>query len=461
MPLQVRVRHALGEKVLALPDRTIEQPLVVGRGREADVVVPAVSVSPRHCLLFVQTGQWAIQQEAGITTLNGQPLSGPKPLRAGDVIGLGGQASVPTILIDTVGVAEGRSGRAAGAATPAKAIEVPPAPPARGAPVSGVYGSIPRRPPLPTPAEFYEATETDADTIDWEAGGALPQPARFYVPKPRRTSGTLVALAMLFGIVVLGGAAVIAYRNYPKLVAPPVIVRQTIADEHPTRRATNNIDVPGQPHAHDQQSAKAATAPSSAGPATSASDNTAGGSGPPESEAGASWAERSLRPPDADSAWDQLEIAHMRPKRQAIAIIQCDEYRRLHPGKYEKELDQYTDDAVNWLWWAYVVHLWDQREELDAAVRQHEQDIKAQPSGPFHDTLVKEKAELQDRWSQVQRELTQDMGYESALPPNLKSPRHLYLLAKLRDPAKYAAFKARVLHYVRDHHGSVWWDSGE
>lgn len=49
MSLQVRLRHALGERLLDLADRPAEHPLIVGRAREADVKVPSVAVGNEHC----------------------------------------------------------------------------------------------------------------------------------------------------------------------------------------------------------------------------------------------------------------------------------------------------------------------------------------------------------------------------------------------------------------------------
>src|SRR4051794_18913214 len=40
MGLQIRVRHALGERVIELPDRTVDEPLVVGRASTAEIQVP-------------------------------------------------------------------------------------------------------------------------------------------------------------------------------------------------------------------------------------------------------------------------------------------------------------------------------------------------------------------------------------------------------------------------------------
>ena len=78
MTLQIRLVHPQGERLLELPEKTIELPAVVGRAADADVQIPAVSVSRRHCVLFVHQGKWAIADggSSGGTLVNGQRVTG-------------------------------------------------------------------------------------------------------------------------------------------------------------------------------------------------------------------------------------------------------------------------------------------------------------------------------------------------------------------------------------------------
>src|SRR5580704_15336481 len=110
MGLQVRVRHALGERLVDLSDRPVERPLIVGRAREADLKIPSVTVASEHCALFVHNRQWVLQDTSGgATFINGAPTEGPTPLCVGDVIVLGTDASPATVVVDPGGVAQGRS----------------------------------------------------------------------------------------------------------------------------------------------------------------------------------------------------------------------------------------------------------------------------------------------------------------------------------------------------------------
>ena len=114
MGLQVRVRHALGERLVDLADRPVERPLIVGRSREADLKIPSVTVASEHCALFVHNRQWVLQDTSGGATLvNHVPTEGPTPLYIGDVIVLGNDSTPATIEIDPAGVAQGRSGHPA------------------------------------------------------------------------------------------------------------------------------------------------------------------------------------------------------------------------------------------------------------------------------------------------------------------------------------------------------------
>ena len=58
---QVRLIHPLGDRLIDLPPREIDRPLVVGRAMDADIPVPSVNVSRRHCVLFMHEGRWVIE----------------------------------------------------------------------------------------------------------------------------------------------------------------------------------------------------------------------------------------------------------------------------------------------------------------------------------------------------------------------------------------------------------------
>src|SRR5687767_10970504 len=79
MGLQIRLRHALGERMFELSPRTVDRPMVIGRAADADVQIPSVNVAPRQSVLFVHDGYWVVQEasDSAGTYVNGEPIAGP------------------------------------------------------------------------------------------------------------------------------------------------------------------------------------------------------------------------------------------------------------------------------------------------------------------------------------------------------------------------------------------------
>jgi len=259
------------------------------------------------------------------------------------------------------------------------------------------------------------------DRVEWTAAGAsggFPG-NRHYVRKRPPSSGAGSVFLVILGAAVLGGAAFYAYRRtHPPVApvsppAPPMSQPAIVEDDTPAL------------HSRLFEPEHASSEP--------------------------------VRPTKADATWEDIQARHYEVERQGPAIIAFDEYRRLHPGQFDQELDRYTDDAVNWIWWQRVNQLWGQRDRLAEAIRKKKQDVRAQPAGSFHDKLVQEQAELQAQYAKVQDALTGEMGYTNDVPPDVKNPAALKELSKSRDPEKYAAFKNRVLSYLRNHHGDLPW----
>lgn len=511
MGLQIRLRHALGERVLELVDRDVSRPWVIGRGNEADLKIPSVGVAPQHAVLFVHEGHWVVQGDGGLTTLNGEPLEMAAALRIGDVIGLGCEPYPPTLEIDPVSAAQGRTGpalavsgalgsspgRAQGAVVPGVAPVRGPivptsalTPAAAPTAASAGFGDTVHRPIRPEePIDADESVSAtggadDGDTIAWPPQTPASTTTEFYVPKGRQTPVGLIVVAVIVAVAALVGVAIVAYEraNRPKVVViqPPPVNAPRPASEAPKPKL---FDVDAEPASARQ--AQLSDSPSSppAGPppestsGTGSSADSSSGTSPvtaSESKATAATPARAApegavgsppavaaddNPPDPDDPeWKEIEAAHFNVRRQGVAIVKYDEYRRAHPGKYTSWLDQYSDDAANWLYWQYVAQLWKQRDDLTAEVNQKKKDLQHQPAGAFHDELVKDKADLDGRLADTAKRLTDEMGYTADMPPDLDKPSELRQLSAKRNPTKYAAFKTHVLRYARDHHGSVWWE---
>jgi pSer/pThr/pTyr-binding forkhead associated (FHA) protein len=479
MPLKVRFRHASSQRVLDLPDRGLSKPLIIGRGDDVDLRLPFDVVAPQHAALYLKDGVWVIQGISGVVTLGGRALNGPARLQSGDVIALGAEPSAPTLEI------EPKEAAPAGALE-AKAARPQPAPAPAPAPVR-LTPNIPQsEPDSENPATVSAATEGYApaeggDIIEWDPQALVPDTSHFYVPAGRKTSLAAILLAVIFGGGLVVAVGVFAYRKTRQPAV--IIVRQDTAPAQtpiPANQHKPLFDVNG-----DQQSTRtispkdAASAPPGAMAPTGSGKRLALASTPSadRSISAADHASPKITPADADSdsaprpavkeevppdpndtEWNDIRGAHFNVRHQGVAILKYDEYRREHPGKFTDLLDRYSDEAVNWLYWQRVAQLWSRQDDQTAELRQKTRDIQNQPPGEFHEKLVREQAELQARADQTRQLLTEEMGYHGDVPPDLESPRTLKQLAESRDPAKFAAFTRRVLRYVRNNHGGVWWD---
>ena len=69
-----------------------DRPVVLGRGRRADIVVDDPSASRRHAQIELHGHEWQLNDldSANGTHLNGRPISRPTTIRPGDLIGIGG-----------------------------------------------------------------------------------------------------------------------------------------------------------------------------------------------------------------------------------------------------------------------------------------------------------------------------------------------------------------------------------
>ena len=78
MALQIRLRHALGERTLEIPVRRIERPLIIGRRGDADLQIPSSFVAPHHAQIYVHKGIWVVDGSPGAATfVNGRRIDSP------------------------------------------------------------------------------------------------------------------------------------------------------------------------------------------------------------------------------------------------------------------------------------------------------------------------------------------------------------------------------------------------
>lgn len=513
MPLQVRLRHALGERLMDLPERNVERPLVVGRAREADVKIPSVSVAAEHCALFTHEGQWVLQDTSGgATSVNGQPVEGPTPLCIGDVVALGADANPATIEIDPAGAAQGRSGEPVVLALPAASSTRPAATtpqPARAAaagyasasparPYSAAsnyasasqanasapqsYGAVP--PPIAPPGGYADSGNVDEAGAEDEQGGMLDwqqaaattpagMPTRSYRRKQNSSEAPLI-IGIILGIVIVGGSVWFAYQRMhpaPPPAPPPVAALPDNSHQ------TNNIftgdgsdrPLPSRGGASGSANhSKARTAVKPRRSNTGDSANTAQGGTTANAPSGDSSTADSTSaqpsstdnpsPPADDPAWKEVEAAHYLPN-QAEALLKFDDYRKQHAGDpHLKTLDQFTDDALDRLWWQRVTQLVSRQNDLVKQIKQKETDIKQEPTASFRKTLTDELKQAEQDLSRTKERLNDGMGYTSTQVPDLDDADAMKDLRAARDPAKYADWKKHTLRFVLTHHGLTEWE---
>jgi hypothetical protein len=272
MSLQIRLRHALGERTLELPPRTVDNPLVIGRAADADVQVPSINVAPRHSVLFIHEGHWVIQaaSDHAATYVNSDLLTtGATWLQIGDVIHLGTDSNAPTLDVEPDAAAAGHTGYVvvpsdsaayASASPAAPAAYDPPPPPPGGfggfggdggayapaatysAPGSFATSTAVAAPVMAAPAYSHgystaheePAAHHDPDHIAMDGhhhGEAAPR--RFYTPKKQGVSGAAVGFGVVVTVVLLLMIGVIVYQARDR---KPVVQQTTVLPPPPPPR---------------------------------------------------------------------------------------------------------------------------------------------------------------------------------------------------------------------------------
>jgi hypothetical protein len=490
MSLQARLRHPLGERWIELPERGVDHPLVVGRAGTADLQVPSVTVAQKHCVLFVHEGRWVVQHVAGGapgTFVNGSPIEGAAFLHVGDVISLGADATAPKIEIDPAGVARGRGGQPAEAILPAAAIppsaaDPPPAygppapymPPQPPAPV-GYPASYPVYPggyPVPThPAQ--PAPVPEGTIAEWPAD-ATP---RYYTPRRRRPSdgSSGVIIGMFLTLLITAGAGYWIYRSRqqstPSVMAPSpatqggVTPPRTRVEGDPSTAPPNIFDTVRPPATARATTRVTAPAPSAGTGSTLPADPpmAAGPPGSTEQPLGSEPGPTSEDPVATaavtadDPEWKQVEQAvHL--KDEAKAILQFDDFGRIHPGTNSDKLQAFTDRMVDRIWFERIENLCDQREDLNKKIQEADKDLSEETDEAYKKrVLVPLRQQYLNRLQNIEEELTQNMKYTAKATPNLLDDAEIDKLRQGRDPQYYESWKSRVLAHIRRTHGELPW----
>jgi hypothetical protein len=395
MRLQVRVRHSLGERIVELPARGVDHPVVIGRGAAADLQIPSVHIGQSQLALFIHEGKWIVQDgpDSTGTRIDGKPLSHPRILYGREVLKLGPQ------------------GKSVG-------IEIDPG----GALSTGV--------PVPLTDAVSDQPATDPDRVEW---AAEPLPASYYVPKPQKSSPIIVGISIILAVLIVAGAGVFIYT---RKVATPKVVTVVIPERRPktdfprpsaaTRRSVvvdavkpTIFDVPPPPpDVTDQldepsaattkpttQVATAATVPTQ--PAVAAVDTSAAVPNPD--------------PPAEDAeqarAWKHVQDLYY-DADPAKPLLAMETFERDHPGAHSAELSKYRDDLFDKLWWIRIDGLCDRRKTLTASIVETQEKIKKESEEAYKKTVLEPQlANQKANLAAVNDRLAKDMTYRSPDPP--------------------------------------------
>jgi hypothetical protein len=406
----------MGERVYDIPARGADQPLVIGRGAEAALQVPSMTVAPRHCVLFVTDGQWIVQEwSAGGTRLNGTMLEKPTPLRVGDVLSIGMESNAATLEIEPGAVAAGRKGTLARESAPA-------AVPVAAVPRQVVASQPPpqRAAPPPPPQPDWFAVDQAAPVV-----ASVGKPAR-----RKQQSPAAAIIATVFIALAIAGGTVWFVRGH---LHPPVEV----------------VVLPAAP-------AQPAVAPANIRAAPGAVDDSQPQPQPAAAQAQAAEPPEEIDPHADDPDWIDLQVAHDLPN-QAVALLKFDDYMRRNPGKNQAILKQYQDEAMDRLWWQRITQLCHRVKHLTEQVAAKSKEIDEEGTGNYLAQLRDQKAALDSDLKSATDTLHSEMGYAADDPPDLTDETSLKSARAARDPAKFAAWSADLARYARSHAGQTPW----
>jgi hypothetical protein len=434
MRLQVRVRHSLGEKVVELPARGVDHPVVIGRGAAADLQVPSLHVGQSHLALFIHEGKWVVQDgpDSTGTLIDGKPLATPRILHGREVLRLGPEGKAAALEIDP--------GGALSAGTPV--------------PVTGGIGE-----PFATDPDL-----ADPDRVDW---AAEPLPASYYVPKPQKSSPIIIGAAIIIAVLIVAGAGVFIYTRKaatPKVVTV-VVPEQRAKTDFPrpsaTRRAaaktgkTTIFDVPPPPpDVTDQLDETVATSKPTTAPVVAA---TTLPTQPVATIAPPATATDAAEDPEQARAWKHVQDLYY-DADPAKPLLAMETFERDYRGAHAAELAKYRDDLFDKLWWMRIDGLCDRRKALSAGIADTQEKIKKESEEAYKKTVLEPQlANQQAKLSAVNERLAKDMAYRSPDAPPIGKDADMAKLRSQRVASVYENWKKQVMKALRDSHGQLPW----
>lgn len=442
MGLQLRVVHSLGERLVEVEARPSDRANVVGRSADAEVEIPSPEIAGAHCFLYVHRGRWVVQDaetEAG-TFVKGTRLTGPVLLDSGDVIRLGVAGNAPTLEVDPFGVGVTEE-LEEGAAVQGGAKKSTPAP-----------WSAPEAPPLPPPPPVVRQPAMSSGVAVPSATGVLgevpqteetdpwanvPTSNRYYVPRRKRGNPTSTALVVVLSLAIAGGGGYWLYSVYQQRVEQPPV---TIVKPAPKEQAKPTSMFDFTKEAQARAATRAATRVTIRPAATTRPGEASAAEEPPPD------------PRMSDPEWRNIEQARL--DDPVLAIVKFDDYRDRFPDTpYKKDLDQYTEDALDRIWWQRLIDLFHERDSAMKEIAERKREIAQSQDAAFKKEVEGEIAKYAEVRDRADETIRTQMKFTGESPPNPYDSQDLAINRRQRDAAYYQTWKAQVLSAIRHSRG--------
>lgn len=493
MGLQLRMTHSLGQRLVEVEARKADQAIVVGRASNAEVQIPSANISKRHCLLFVHEGRWVVQDADSPTGtfLNGERLTEPAFVNSGDVISLGRGSNPPTLTVDphSVGVTEEQEESPAARVPAAAQVQAPPPQwSAPSAPPGGHVMPPPLMPPQQAPRGFVHEDEKD-NIFGAPAAAAAPfyGPPGSYSPpgsvpgygmpaappadewgsvsepaKPRRrsakpqgTSGTTIAITAVVAMVIVIGGGMIIYNNYQKSKQVEIIKAPAPTAGSTQTNKPHSIFEEGPSRPRPEKSGAAdRTPPAVANTADAAHVARAGPAVKPATTAAAPEMEPVVDKRRDDPEWDAIESARSQDD-PPIAIAKFQDYLNRFPDSpNKKDIEKYTNEELDNLWWSHLAELFAQRDEAQKEITSRKLDISQSQDAEFKKGLEKEIAKFTETRDGIESTIRDQMKFTGQTAPNPYSAEDKAIARKTRDEEYYEkTWKPAVLRAIQNSHG--------
>jgi hypothetical protein len=160
-------------------------------------------------------------------------------------------------------------------------------------------------------------------------------------------------------------------------------------------------------------------------------------------------------PPDPrtnDPEWRNIEQARL--DDPVLAIVKFDDYRERFPDSpYTKDLDQYTEEALDRIWWQRLVDLFHERDSAMKEIADRKQQVALSQDAAFKKELEGEIAKFAEMRDRADETIRNQMKFTSQAPPNQYDSQDLAINRRQRDAAYYETWKAQVLASIRHSRG--------